>query len=585
VHQLPAPHIALQGTVVPPLRRFAAGGCSFHLALADPFEGTSQVRWRRCQGLRPGWRLSAQGQLSQPEPPAHPLLGDGPARLARQGVFTVLKADAVEVLERQQSPLLQLRSQLAVRLTAAAGDPLGPLLAALVMGGAVVELDPGLKDDFRAAGLSHALAASGFHLSVLLGVVLSLAGRGPRSLHLSAGLIAVGLFVLLAGPQPSVLRAALMAAAALLSRSAVTRLSPLLVLLLCLGLLLLWQPAWLLHLGFQFSAAATAGLLITAPLLQRSLPAVMAVPLAACLWTLPFQLLHFGALPLYALPVNVVAAPLLSLLTLGAFASAASALLLPAMLPLLSWLLQWPAQLLLLLVSQAAALPFSQVVLGRPPLLLVGLLSVGLLPWLLGLPRHRHTGLLLLLIAGCWQWQRLSADQLLVLDVGDASLVLLRHRSRGALISSSASSTACATARRLQQGLGLPQLDWLVLLAPEPGATAAACWEQISATRAVLPHGQLQSPGLSYRSSSAQESGAQLQLGPQQWLLQRQSDSRLRAVQCHTTKTAPPSPVSTAGAPFNGARSGSRSGMRCATARSVAGMPPKQREGRRSPDS
>ena len=42
------------------------------------------------------------------------------------------------------------------------------LLAALVLGQAMVPLPASLRDAFRAAGLSHALAASGFHLSVLL---------------------------------------------------------------------------------------------------------------------------------------------------------------------------------------------------------------------------------------------------------------------------------------------------------------------------------------------------------------------------------------------------------------------------------
>ena len=575
VHQVPANQIELQGKLLPPFRRFQGGGCQFRLSLSRPFEGTTQVRLRRCSGLQQGWRVSITGRLRRPPPPVHPLLVDGPGRLARQGVFSVLSADSAAVLERHQSSLIKLRLLLAARLSSAAGEPLGPLLAALVMGSAVVEIAPELKGDFRAAGLTHALAASGFHLSVVLGVVLALAGYGPRWLPGSAGLIAIGLFVVLAGPQPSVLRAALMAAAALVSRSVGARLKPLTVLLGCLGLLLLWQPTWLLDLGFQFSAAATAGLLISAPLLHRSLPAVVAVPLAACLWTLPLQLLHFGVVPFYALPVNVLAAPLLSLLTFGAFASAAVACLIPDLLPLLIWLLRWPAELLLLLVTQAAALPLAQVVVGRPPLLLVALLTVGLFPWLLPLRQHRRAGLLLLLVSGMWQLQRLKADQLLVLDVSHHSLVMLRHGGRGAVVSSSASRAACSDVRRLQQGFGLPQLDWLVLLAPEQ-ASAASCWDQTSATREVLPYGQLHSPGMSYRSSTLANQTAQLQLGPQQWLLQRHSGTRLRAVRCPTTRTARPRPAVTAGDHFSGVRSGKGFGMRCAIAPSGAAMPPRR---------
>ena len=50
-----------------------------------------------------------------------------------------------------------------------AGPERGGLLAALVLGRAQVELSVELRQAFRVAGLSHVLAASGFHLSVLLG--------------------------------------------------------------------------------------------------------------------------------------------------------------------------------------------------------------------------------------------------------------------------------------------------------------------------------------------------------------------------------------------------------------------------------
>ena len=54
-----------------------------------------------------------------------------------------------------------------------AGSQRGGLIAALVLGSAQVQLPAELREAFRVAGLSHALAASGFHLSVVLGSVLA----------------------------------------------------------------------------------------------------------------------------------------------------------------------------------------------------------------------------------------------------------------------------------------------------------------------------------------------------------------------------------------------------------------------------
>ena len=100
-------------------------------------------------------------------------------------------------------------------------------------------------------------------------------------------------------------RALLMGALAVVLKERRSRSRPLALLLLCLLLMLLLRPSWLLDVGFQLSATATGGLILSAgPLedrLQRWLPrwaaAAMAVPLAASLWTLPLQLLHFGVVP------------------------------------------------------------------------------------------------------------------------------------------------------------------------------------------------------------------------------------------------------------------------------------------------
>ena len=70
--------------------------------------------------------------------------------MARQGVFSELWASSAQVLERRTTPWLQLRHLLAARLRQVAGEPLGPLLAALLMGRAVVELPLGRSTSTRA---------------------------------------------------------------------------------------------------------------------------------------------------------------------------------------------------------------------------------------------------------------------------------------------------------------------------------------------------------------------------------------------------------------------------------------------------
>ena len=128
------------------------------------------------------------------------------------------------------------------------------MLAALVLGQAMVPLPAALRDAFRAAGLSHALAASGFHLSVLLGAVLLLTRRAPALIRWPAAFGAMGLFGLLAGGQPSVVRALLMGALAFVLKERGRRSRPLALLLLCLLLMLLLRPSWLLDVCLLYTS-------------------------------------------------------------------------------------------------------------------------------------------------------------------------------------------------------------------------------------------------------------------------------------------------------------------------------------------
>ena len=480
-------------------------------------QGRSELHFKTCPRLQEGWRLQVRGQLRRPRPAPHPLLAGPAERLARQGIWTVLDVEDWTLLAQPATPVADLRRRMAQALLKQGGPEAGGVLAALVLGSAVVPVPLEVRDAFRVSGLSHALAASGFHLTVLLGAVMALARGGPRPLRWSLALGAMLLFLLLAGPQPSVVRAVVMGAMAFLVQEWGRRSRPLGVLLLCLLLMLLLQPGWLLDVGFQLSVAATAGLLLTArPLEERLagpspgkarhwLAVAVAVPLAASLWTLPLQLLHFGSVPLYAVAANLAVDPLLTPLTLGAMAMAVVAVTVPALLGVLAWPLLPLTQLLLWISRQFAALPLAQWQLGRLDPLLVVLFSAGLLPWLLASPanvrRWRRVGLLLMAAAMALHLGRSAGDHLLLVHEGDRDLLVARHGGRGALVSRSADRLSCGRARQLATGLGLQRYDW-VLVSDPVAAQEPQCWQSLSAT-VVSSLGE-SSPGSTQAAQSAE---------------------------------------------------------------------------------
>ena len=153
--------------------------------------------------------------------------------------------------------------------------------------------------------------------------------------------------------------------------------------------------------------------------------------------------------------------------------------------------------------------------------------------------------------------------------------MLLRHGGRGALVSRQAAPGNCRRAQRLRQALGLPMLDWVVLLDPVP-AGDASCWQQLSPQVRVLPRGELSSPGLVFRSTPNRPSVVQLQVGRRCYCLGNQGvsanmGSLAACGRCPITKVGPPKPAPSAAGLFSGAKSGRPFGTRCVTALSAAG--------------
>ena len=541
--QTPPAAVAISGRLLADVRRFPSG-CSCLLEVdrieARRVEGRTELQLPDCSApLLQGWRVQAMGVLRRPLPGAHPLLPGSAERLARQGSWSQLRVERIEVLQRPWTPLADLRRDVAHRLQQAVGPRRGGFLAALVLGSAQVQLPDDVREAFRMAGLSHALAASGFHLSVLLGSVLMLARRWPSGLRLPLAAMALLLFVCLAGAQPSVVRAVLMAAMALLIRESGHHSRPVGVLVLTLSGMLLLRPAWALSIGFQLSAAATAGLILTAPRLEQAvqaclpgrchgLAAALCIPVAALLWTLPLQLLHFGAMPLYALLANLLVAPLLAPLTLLAMLSALLVLVGPtALLPVLLWPVHQLAGLVMIMASWISHWPGAQLLTGRPEAWVVALLVLGMLPWLLGAERCCRRWALLpmataLLVHGLVQ----LGDGLVAVERFGRHWLLARHRGRAALVSTHGDPRSCRMAQRLAAVHGHARLDWVMLL--DPVATdVLPCWQALAhhveaaqQGRAPIVIGQvLQSTGLSVRRLPHRSGALVMRVGPQRWQL------------------------------------------------------------------
>ena len=179
------------------------------------------------------------------------------------------------------------------------------------------ELDAAMKT----TSLTHLIAVSGANCALIVAaamVVVSHLGVGRR-LRIGLGALALFGFTLIVGPDPSIQRAALMAAVTLLSQFGGRRGVGFASLGCAMTVLLIGDPWQARHPGFTLSVAATAGIMFWAPGITRwlsrwarlpmPLALTLAVTIAAQVACGPLLLLLQPGLALGGILANVLAAP------------------------------------------------------------------------------------------------------------------------------------------------------------------------------------------------------------------------------------------------------------------------------------
>lgn len=248
-----------------------------------------------------------------------------------------------------------IRSGLHERADRTLGRDEAGLLRGIVLGD-TAGMDAILVEDFRISGLAHLTAVSGTNCAIVVGAVLwpLRRSRFPAPFRAVIAALALVAFVILVGPQPSVLRAAAMGAITLLAlatgrvRQAIPALAAAVLVLLSL------DPGLARELGFALSVAATAGIVIVAGrwaegLRARGWPESLAVATSVCsaagLFTAPLLVLIVGRVSLISLPANVLVVPVVAMVTVFGLAAALLTAVWPwlgeAMLRLTDWPLRW----------------------------------------------------------------------------------------------------------------------------------------------------------------------------------------------------------------------------------------------------
>ena len=225
------------------------------------------------------------------------------------------------------------------------------------------DLSKEVKDDFSKAGVSHIIAISGLHITIIAGILMNL-GLGLYLTRRQAfwfAIVGLFLFILLIGMPASAVRAGIMGFLVLLAMYLGRLNNSTNAFVLAGALMLLVNPKLLRYdIGFQLSFLAVLGLIYVGPFFKKfvkkipdlfNIKSTILMTLSAQVFTLPLIIYYFQRVSIIAPLSNVMILPVLPfVLIFGFLASIFSLIFLP-----LGEIIFWPCYLLLKYITSVTA--------------------------------------------------------------------------------------------------------------------------------------------------------------------------------------------------------------------------------------
>jgi competence protein ComEC len=449
-------------------------------------------------GLQPGVEVSITGTLYLPQVSANPGGFSFRDYLSQSGGFAGMRGVQLRVPDERQTQKWswgKLRQRIAAAQVKLLDIPVGPLVTAMVLGSEAVDLPFDLRDRFVRVGLAHALAASGFQVSLILNAILTLTRQRLSVVgQFNLGVIALLIFLGLTGFQPAVVRSVVMGMAVLIALRSQRKIDPLNSLLMAGTLLLIFNPIWVWDIGFELSFLATLGLIVTVEPLQKKLdwlPPTIAdlitVPLAASIWTLPIQLYVFKVFPFYSLPANILTSPLISLISIGGTIGALAGAILPIAGSAISWVLYLPTQILIGIVDLFNHLPGTSFAVGQiTTWQLFALYGLIFAVW--ALPKWQKywklpvlVGILLILIP--LFWVKANELQITALSSNNRQILAIQDRGKTMLINTGNESSARFIVTPFLQQQAVNQIDRAIDFVRDQ--SEANSWQTLAQTLSI----------------------------------------------------------------------------------------------------
>ena len=272
--------------------------------------------------LKYGASCTVYGKPVLPDAARNPGQFDYQKFLLGRGITYQIVIGSLENLECSGSSFLSNVYQLRTDLIQFVQNEISPETAgwlnALVLGDDT-QISEETTELFQRWNLSHILAISGLHVGLLVGLFYFLLVKMnvlTKEKAQWAVIFILPLYALIAGGEPSVIRASAMVFLFMIANKMNWKFSITDVLSIVFITLILWDPYIVYHIGFQLSFAVTLGLLLSKKWLSQSNDsffAVLKISFVSQMIILPLQVEYFFTFQPLSILLNLIVVPYFTL--------------------------------------------------------------------------------------------------------------------------------------------------------------------------------------------------------------------------------------------------------------------------------
>lgn len=355
------------------------------------------------------------------------------------------------------------------------------------------DVDYATNTAFKVSGISHIIAVSGLHVSILFSLIYLISGK-HKIITAIIGIPLLLLFAAIAGFTPSITRACVMQILIILSMLINREYDPPTALSTAVLLMLLFNPITMASASFQLSVGCMIGIFMFSGKIQNKIVSLpfwsqwkgktfrvrfrqwiasgVSVTLSSMFFTTPLVAYYFGCISLVSVITNLLTLWIVSFIFYGLLLVCLFSLFWQQGAVLLAWLISWPVRYVIGIAKLLSAIPLAAVYTESIYIVmwivLCYLLVIVFLMW-----KQRST----VIVIGCmtlsliislfcsWMEPLLTDYRMTVLSVGQGQCILLQSHGKTFVVDCGGDSDAEAADRAAETllSMGIYRLDGVIL--------------------------------------------------------------------------------------------------------------------------